>query len=53
MNEDEQKLQNICDALEMFYEESGYEDFYEKELKYRTPQQIYELYEATFGDDLK
>lgn len=47
---DKQKLDNMIAALEIFYETAGYEDFYEKELKVRTPEEIYLLYEETFGD---
>ena len=48
----EMTLQNMIDALTMYYEESGYEDFYEKEIKGRKPEDIYEHYEATFSDNM-
>ena len=43
-------LQNMIDALEMYYETSGYEDFYEKELKGKSYNEIYELYIMTFAE---
>ncbi len=43
-------LQNMIDALEMYYEASGCEDFYERELKGKSYDEIYELYETTFAE---
>ncbi len=48
----EMSLQNMIDALTMYYEESGYTDFYEKEIKCRKPEEIYELYTETFSDEM-
>ena len=45
-------LENMIDALTMYYEASGYEDFYEKEIKGRRPDEIAELYEVTFADEM-
>ena len=49
---EDKHLENMIAALEMFYETNGYEDFYKNELQKRTPEQIYELYEETFGNSL-
>ncbi|MCI8342354.1 MAG: hypothetical protein HFE62_03980 [Firmicutes bacterium] len=49
---DKQKIQNMIAALEIFYETAGYEDFYEKEIKCRTDDEIYMLYEDTFGEEI-
>ena len=43
------RLQMMIDALVIFYETNGYENFYDEEIKCRTPEQIYELYEETFA----
>ena len=45
-------LENMIDALTMYYEASGYEHFYEKEIKGRRPDEIIELYEVTFADEM-
>ncbi|MGL4790345.1 MAG: hypothetical protein ACRCW1_02955 [Anaerotignaceae bacterium] len=47
-----EELENMKSALEMFYEVNGYENFYEEQLKTRTPEQIVELYHETFGETL-
>jgi len=49
MDED---LQNKIDALVIFYETNGYEDFYEGEIECRTPEQIHELYYETFDSEM-
>ena len=49
---DKQKLENMIAALEIFYETAGYEDLYEKEIKGRTEDEIYLLYEDTFGEEI-
>lgn len=49
---DEKTLENMKAALEIFYETNGYEDFYNEQLKRRTPAEIYELYEDTFGEQI-
>jgi len=49
---DEKNLENMKAALEIFYEANGYEDFYNEQLKRRTPEEIYELYEDTFGEQI-
>jgi len=48
---DEKELQNRIDSLIIFYETNGYENFYDEEIICRTPEQIYELYDETFGDE--
>ena len=48
----EMTLENMIDALTMYYEAAGYEDFYEREIKGRKQEDIYELYESTFADNM-
>ena len=48
----EMTLENIIDTLVMYYEAAGYDDFYEREIKGRKPEDIYELFKATFPDDM-
>lgn len=45
------QLEKMIDALTIFYETNGYENFYEEEIACRTPEQIHELYDNTFGDE--
>lgn len=44
------ELQMKIDALIIFYETNGYENFYDEEIVCRSPEQIHELYDNTFGD---
>ena len=39
----------ICQLIDFYEISGGYEDFYEKELRFRTPEQIAALFEETFG----
>lgn len=49
---DEKTLENMKAALEIFYEVNGYEDFYNEQLKTRTAEEICELYDDTFGEQI-
>ena len=42
----------ICQLIDFYEISGGYEDFYEKELPFRTPEQIAALFEETFGNQL-
>ncbi len=48
----EMTLENMIDTLVIYYEAAGYDDFYEREIKGHKEEEIYELYKATFPDDM-
>jgi len=47
----EMDIEEMLEELEMYYEAAGFKDIFNEELKYKTEDEIRELYRATFEED--
>ena len=45
---EEMSIEDMIEELEQYYESAGFSDFYQRELKNKTPDEIRELYKTTF-----
>ena len=41
-------IEKMIEELEMYYEAAGFADIYERELKYKTEDEIRQLYKVNF-----
>ncbi len=48
---EELSIDNMVEELEQYYEAAGFTDFYQRELKNKTEDEIRELYRSTFEDN--
>ena len=48
---EEMSIDNMVEDLEQYYEAAGFSDFYQRELKNKTPDEIRELYRTTFDEN--
>ena len=48
---DGMSMEDMIEDLEQYYEAAGFSDFYQRELKNKTPDEICELYRTTFDED--
>ena len=46
---EELSIEDMIEDLEQYYESAGFSDFYQRELKNKTPDEIRELYRNTFA----
>ena len=44
-------IEDMIEDLEQYYEAAGFSDFYQRELKNKTPDEIRELYRTTFDEN--
>ena len=47
----EMSIEDMIEDLEQYYESAGFSDFYQRELKNKTPDEIRELYRTTFDEN--
>lgn len=48
---DEMSIEEMIEDLEQYYEAAGFTDFYQRELKNKTPDEIRGLYRTTFDEN--
>lgn len=48
---EEMAIEDMIEDLELYYESAGFSDFYQRELKNKTPDEIRELYRTTFDEN--
>lgn len=48
---EEMSVEDMIEDLEQYYESAGFSDFYQRELKNKTPDEIRELYRTTFDQN--
>ena len=48
---EEMAIEDMIEDLEQYYESAGFSDFYQRELKNKTPDEIRELFWTTFDED--
>ena len=48
---EEMAIEDMIEDLEQYYESAGFSDFYQRELKNKTPDEIRELYRTTTFDE--
>ena len=44
-------IEDMIEDLEQYYESAGFSDFYRRELKNKTSEEIRELYRSTFDEN--
>ena len=49
--QEEMSIEDMIEDLEQYYEAAGFSDFYQSELKNKTPDEIRELYRTTFDEN--
>ena len=49
--QEELSIENMIEDLEQYYESAGFTDFYQRELKNKTLEEIRELYRITFEEN--
>ena len=48
---EEMSIDEMIEDLEQYYESAGFSDFYQRELKNKTPDEIRELFRTTFDEN--
>ena len=49
--QEDMSIEDMIEDLEQYYESAGFSDFYQRELKNKTPDEIRELYRTTFDEN--